>query len=157
MKAHISYADARQEQLQNVIANFCPDSTCSFLMARHYIMDWMALSDEDATAEEDEKTGEIIAEIVADFALHSCVFAAKEFTDGETDKIEFEGSIEEFKTEFMMAVAFQMARLFEHDFIDFSDVTGMSRADFEANVAKRMAEIEDSGDLVSKFFSPDDE
>lgn len=157
MKAHISYADARQEQLKNVIANFRPNSTCSFLMARHYFMDQMALSDEDATAEEDEKTGKIIAEIVADFAFHSCAFAAQEFTDDETDKIEFEGSIEEFKTEFVTAVAFQMARLFEHDFIDFSNATGMSRADFEANVAKRMAEIEDSGDLVSKFFSPDDE
>lgn len=65
--------------------------------------------------------------------------------------IYFDGTPKEFAKEFEALILVAMTSSFEHAFLDFSDVTGISRGHFELAVAKFMSEYERTESEINKF------
>ena len=54
--------------------------------------------------------------------------------------INFNGTADEFREELNNLVVVLLSKNFEHEFIEFSEATGISRVQYEAFAAKFMAE-----------------
>ena len=65
--------------------------------------------------------------------------------------IHFDGTPEEFSKELESYILVAMVSNFEHAFLDFSDVTGISRGYFELAVAKFMSKYEQTEGKVNSF------
>lgn len=162
MKANYSFESIkndRQKQLREVLDNFQFVGPSGILLYRYYIMQLMAIGRDEEDEElkdnlAEEDMTEAMSETVA-FAAHAVSMAANEFTEPtgkDNFRINYSGTVEEFREEITNGVVVALSRNFEHEFIDFSDETGMSRIEFECAVAAFMSAIEEDSGKVSDFF-----
>lgn len=138
MKANYKVVNNRQAQLKKVIQNFEPTGVCAFLMFRYYVMQLMV---------ESEAAGGFFSS-AKDEAVSNYLDPDDESKDVT---IHFDGTPEEFSKELESYILVAMVSNFEHAFLDFSDVTGISRGHFELAVAKFMSEYEQTEGKVNSF------
>lgn len=83
--------------------------------------------------------------------------AADDFTDGDEDDytIKFDGTVDEFRQELANRVLITLSLAFEHEFVDFTERTGITRAQYEILAAEYIAHAEDDGSKVSEMFKGD--
>lgn len=82
--------------------------------------------------------------------------AADDFTDDDDDRtIKFDGTVDEFRQELANRVLITLSLAFEHEFINFTEQTGISRAQYEILAAEYIAHAEDDGSKVSEMFKGD--
>lgn len=157
MKANYKVVNNRQAQLKKVILNFEPTGACAFLMFRYYVMRVMAES-EDAgglNVSLSDSAELRVSDKVDEFFSDAKEEAVMNFIDPDDESkevtIHFDGTPEEFAKEFEALILVAMTSSFEHAFLDFSDVTGISRGHFELAVAKFMSEYERTESKINKF------
>ena len=147
----------RQAQLKKVIWDFKPTGACAFLMFRYYVMKMMAAT--DSAKEQGVPLGDYtkleVEDSVNEFLRDAKYDAISKYVDPDVEPediiIHFDGTPKEFAKEFEMHVLVAMTSNFEHAFLDFSDVTGISRGHFELAVAKFMSEYEQTEGKVNSF------
>ena len=82
--------------------------------------------------------------------------AADDFTDDDDDRtIKFDGTVDEFRQELANRVLITLSLAFEHEFINFTEQTGITRAQYEILAAEYIAHAEDDGSKVSEMFKGD--
>lgn len=83
--------------------------------------------------------------------------AADDFTNDDEDDstIKFDGTVDEFRQELANRVLITLSLAFEHEFINFTEQTGISRAQYEILAAEYIAHAEDDGSKVSEMFKGD--
>ena len=82
--------------------------------------------------------------------------AADDFTNDEDDStIKFDGTVDEFRQELANRVLITLSLAFEHEFINFTEQTGISRAQYEILAAEYIAHAEDDGSKVCEMFKGD--
>lgn len=162
MKANYKVVNNRQAQLKKVIQNLEPTGACAFLMFRYYVMQMMAESEAaGGLGKLLSDSAELrISDNVDGFFNNAREEAISNYVDPDDESenvtIHFDGTLEEFAKEFESCVLVAMASNFEHAFLDFSDVTGISRSHFELAVAKFMSEYERTEGKVDNFWNDDE-
>lgn len=159
MKANYKVVNNRQVQLKKVIQDFEPTSTCAFLMFRYYVMRMMAESEAagglDKTLSDSAEFR--IGDSVNEFFDDAKEGAVSKYVDQDEESMDviicFDGTPKEFAKEFEALVLVEMVSSFEHAFLDFSDITGISRSHFELAVAKFMSEYEQKEGKIENFWS----
>lgn len=69
--------------------------------------------------------------------------------------IKFDGTVDEFRQELANRVLITLSLAFEHEFINFTEQTGISRAQYEILAAEYIAHAEDDGSKVCEMFKGD--
>lgn len=162
MKANYKVVNNRQAQLKKVIQNLEPTGVCAFLMFRYYVMQLMAESEAAGGLNVPlSDSAELrVSDNVDGFFNNAREEAISNYVDPDDESenvtIHFDGTLEEFAKEFESCVLVAMASNFEHAFLDFSDVTGISRSHFELAVAKFMSEYERTEGKVDNFWNDDE-
>lgn len=159
MKANYKVVNNRQAQLKKVIQDFEPTGACAFLMFRYYVMRIMAESEAagglDKTLSDSAEFR--ISDSVNEFFDDAKEEAVSKYVDQDEKSmdviISFDGTPKEFAKEFEALVLVEMVSSFEHAFLDFSDITGISRSHFELAVAKFMSEYEQKEGKIENFWS----
>ena len=157
MKANYKVVNNRQAQLKKFILNFEPTGACAFLMFRYYVMRVMAESEAAGGLNVSlSDSAELrVSDKVDEFFSDAKEEAVMNFIDPDDESKEvtiyFDGTPEEFAKEFEALILVAMTSSFEHAFLDFSDVTGISRGHFELAVAKFMSEYERTESEINKF------
>ena len=157
MKANYKVVNNRQAQLKKVILNFEPTGACAFLLFRYYVMRVMAESEAEGGLNVSlSDSAELrVSDKVDEFFSDAKEEAVMNFIDPDDESkevtIHFDGTPEEFAKEFEALILVAMTSSFEHAFLDFSDVTGISRGHFELAVAKFMSEYERTESEINKF------
>ena len=157
MKANYKVVNNRQAQLKKVIWDFKPTGACAFLMFRYYVMKMMAAT--DSAKEQGVPLGDYtkleVEDSVNEFLRDAKDDAISNYVDPDVEPediiIHFDGTPEEFSKELESYILVAMVSNFEHAFLDFSDVTGISRGHFELAVAKFMSEYEQTEGKVNSF------
>lgn len=92
-----------------------------------------------------------------DYLLANNCAAADDFTNDDEDDstIKFDGTVDEFRQELANRVLITLSLAFEHEFINFTEQTGISRAQYEILAAEYIAHAEDDGSKVSEMFKGD--
>jgi len=153
MKANYKVVNNRQAQLKKVIQNFEPTGVCAFLMFRYYVMQLMAESEAAGGLNVPlSDSAELrVSDNVDGFFSSAKDEAVSNYLDPDDESkdviIHFDGTPEELESYILVA----MVSNFEHAFLDFSDVTGISRGHFELAVAKFMSEYEQTEGKVNSF------
>lgn len=70
--------------------------------------------------------------------------------------LKFDGTVDEFRQELANRVLITLSLAFEHEFINFTEQTGITRAQYEILAAEYIAHAEDDGSKVSEMFKGDD-
>lgn len=166
MKANIRIAN-KQNELKKVIESFELDGTCFFLVHKRLVMALLYHASVMGTGDTDkdyEKGIEFALTEILDYVKESMNVAISRYiadTDDEDDSeftIEFDGSPNEFREALMEDLHSELAVELEHEFVDFTEDTGISRAEYECNVASATAALEGSGETVfgkfNKMFKP---
>lgn len=76
--------------------------------------------------------------------------------DDDDRTIKFDGTVDEFRQELANRVLITLSLAFEHEFINFAEQTGITRAQYEILAAEYIAHAEDDGSKVSEMFKGDD-
>lgn len=162
MKANYSFESIkndRQKQLQDVLDNFQFVGPSGILLYRYYIMQLLAIArDEEDEELKESLSEEDMTEAITEtnmFAAHAVSMAAAEYTEStgkDAFRVNYSGTVDEFREEISNGVVVALSRNFEHDFIDFSDATGMSRIEYECAVAAFIGAVEAEDGKVSDFF-----
>ena len=159
MKANYKVVNNRQAQLKKVIQDFEPTGACAFLMFRYYVMRIMAESEAagglDKTLSDSAEFR--ISDSVNEFFDDAKGEAVSKYMDQDEKSmdviISFDGTPKEFAKEFEALVLVEMVISFEHALLDFSDISGTSRSQFELAVAKVMSEDEQKEGKIENFWS----
>lgn len=157
MKANYKVVNNRQAQLKKVIQNFEPTGVCAFLMFRYYVMQLMVESEAAGGLNVPlSDSAELrVSDNVDGFFSSAKDEAVSNYLDPDDESkdvtIHFDGTPEEFSKELESYILVAMVSNFEHAFLDFSDVTGISRGHFELAVAKFMSEYEQTEGNVNSF------
>lgn len=158
MKANYKVVNNRQTQLKKVIQDFEPTGACAFLMFRYYVMRVMAESEAAGGLNIPlSDSAELrVSDKVDEFFSDAKEEAVMNFVDPDDESkevtIHFDGAPEEFAKEFEALILVAMTSSFEHSFLDFSDVTGISRGHFELAVAKFMSEYEQTEGKINNSY-----
>lgn len=129
------------------------------MLYRYYIMQLLAIGRDEDEDLKDSLSEEDMANAIAEtniFATHAVSMAATDYTEptGKDDlKINYSGTVDEFREEIPYGVVVALSRSFEHEFPDFSDATGMSRIEYKCAVAAFMGAVEADEGKVSDFFT----
>lgn len=154
MKANYKIVANKQKMLEKEIENFEPTSTMSVLLMRYSIIQGLL------QVKPNEKAN--ISPV--DMAYEMTTFfgdavnaAADDFTNDDEDDstIKFDGTVDEFRQELANRVLITLSLAFEHEFINFTEQTGISRAQYEILAAEYIAHAEDDGSKVSEMFKGD--
>lgn len=160
MKANYKVIANKQKILEKEIENFEPTSTMSVLLMRYSIIQGLL---QVKVNEKDENGIPNISPV--DMAYEMTTFfgdavnaAADDFTndDGDDSTIKFDGTVDEFRQELANRVLITLSLAFEHEFINFAEQTGITRAQYEILAAEYIAHAEDDGSKVSEMFKGDD-
>lgn len=159
MKANYKIVANKQKMLEKEIENFEPTSTMSVLLMRYSIIQGLL---QVKPNEKDENGIPNISPV--DMAYEMTTFfgdavnaAADDFTNDDEDDstIKFDGTVDEFRQELANRVLITLSLAFEHEFINFTEQTGISRAQYEILAAEYIAHAEDDGSKVSEMFKGD--
>lgn len=159
MKANYKIVASKQKMLEKEIENFEPTSTMSVLLMRYSIMRGMLqvkLNGKDENGIPDISPSDMACDLTAFFG--DAVDAATEnFMEGDEDNrtVKFDGTIDEFRQELTHRVMTTLSVAFEHEFVDFLEKTGVTRAQFEVLAAQYIAHTEENGGKVSEIFEGD--
>ena len=129
------------------------------LLYRYYIMQLLAIGRDEDEDLKDSLSEEDMADAIAEtniFATHAVSMAATDYTEPTSKddlKINYSGTVDEFRDEITYGVVVALSRSFEHEFLDFSDATGMSRIEYKCAVAAFMGAVEADEGKVSDFFT----
>ena len=159
MKANYKVIANKQKILEKEIENFEPTSTMSVLLMRYSIIQGLL---QVKVNEKDENGIPNISPV--DMAYEMTTFfgdavnaAADDFTNDDEDDstIKFDGTVDEFRQELANRVLITLSLAFEHEFINFTEQTGISRAQYEILAAEYIAHAEDDGSKISEMFKGD--
>lgn len=159
MKANYKIVASKQKMLEKEIENFEPNSTMSVLLMRYSIMRGMLqvkLNDKDENGIPDISPSDMAYEMTTFFG-DAVNAAADDFTNDDEDDstIKFDGTVDEFRQELANRVLITLSLAFEHEFINFTEQTGISRAQYEILAAEYIAHAEDDGSKASEMFKGD--
>lgn len=134
MKANYKIVASKQKMLEKEIENFEPNSTMSVLLMRYSIMRGMLqvkLNDKDENGIPDISPSDMAYEMTTFFG-DAVNAAADDFTNDDEDDstIKFDGTVDEFRQELANRVLITLSLAFEHEFINFTEQTGISRAQY---------------------------
>ena len=162
MKANYSFESIkndRQKQLREVLDNFQFVGPSGVLLYRYYIMQLLSIGRDEDEELKDSLSEEDVVDALTEtniFAAHAVSMAANDYTepaDNDDFRINYSGTVEDFREEITNGVVVALSHNFEHEFIDFSDSTGMSRIEYECAVASFVGTIEAEGGKASDFFA----
>lgn len=130
MKANYKIVASKQKMLEKEIENFEPNSTMSVLLMRYSIMRGMLqvkLNDKDENGIPDISPSDMAYEMTTFFG-DAVNAAADDFTNDDEDDstIKFDGTVDEFRQELANRVLITLSLAFEHEFINFTEQTGIS-------------------------------
>ena len=144
MKANYKVINNKQVQLRKVIEEFKPDDTAAVILFRYNVMQALTSLNDDCTDFEDTDMEEVASNL-SEFFDDTVNEAIESFIDDDNGQnINFSGTADEFREELSNLVVVLLSKNFEHEFIEFSEATGISRVQYEAFAAKFMAERESS-------------
>ena len=129
------------------------------MLYRYYIMQLLAIGRDEDEDLKDNLSEEDMADAIAEtniFATHTVSMAATDYTEptGKDDlKINYSDTVDEFREEIPYGVVVALSRNFEHEFLDFSDATGMSRIEYKCAVAAFTGAVEAEEGKVSDLFT----
>lgn len=140
MKANYKVINNKQVQLRKVIEEFKPDDVASVILFRYNVMQALTSLNDDCSDFEETDMKETAADLT-EFFEDAVNEAIDSFIDEDKrPNINFNGTADEFREELNNLVVVLLSKNFEHEFIEFSEVTGISRVQYEAFAAKFMAE-----------------
>lgn len=158
MKANYKVIANKQKILEKEIENFEPTSTMSVLLMRYSIIQGLLqvkLNEKDANGSPNISPSDMAYDMTTFFS-DAVNTAADDFTDDNDDRtIKFDGTVDEFRQELANRVLITLSLAFEHEFINFTEQTGISRAQYEILAAEYIAHAEDDGSKVSEMFKGD--
>ncbi len=159
MKANYKIVANKQKMLEKEIENFEPTSTMSVLLMRYSIIQGLLqvkLNEKDENGIPNISPVDMAYEMTTFFG-DAVNAAADDFTDGDEDDytIKFDGTVDEFRQELANRVLITLSLAFEHEFVDFTERTGITRAQYEILAAEYIAHAEDDGSKVSEMFKGD--
>ena len=159
MKANYKIVASKQKMLEKEIENFEPNSTMSVLLMRYSIMRGMLqvkLNDKDENGIPDISPSDMAYEMTTFFG-DAVNAAADDFTNDDEDDstVKFDGTVDEFRQELANHALITLSLAIEHEFINFTEQTGISRAQYEILAAEYIAHAEDDGSKVSEMFKGD--
>ena len=133
MKANYKVINNKQVQLRKVIEEFKPDDVASVILFRYNVMQALTSLNDDCSDFEETDLTEFFEDTVNE-AIDSFI------DEDKRPNINFNGTADEFREELNNLVVVLLSKNFEHEFIEFSEATGISRVQYEAFAAKFMAE-----------------
>lgn len=159
MKANYKIVANKQKMLEKEIENFEPTSTMSVLLMRYSIIQELLqvkLNEKDENGIPNISPVDTAYEMTTFFG-DAVNAAADDFTNDDEDDstIKFDGTVDEFRQELANRVLITLSLAFEHEFINFTEQTGISRAQYEILAAEYIAYAEDDGSKVSEMFKGD--
>lgn len=158
MKANYKIVANKQKMLEKEIENFEPTSTMSVLLMRYSIIQGLLqvkLNEKDENGIPNISPVDMAYEMTTFFG-DAVNAAADDFTNDEDDStIKFDGTVDEFRQELANRVLITLRLAFEHEFINFTEQTGISRAQYEILAAEYIAHAEDDGSKVCEMFKGD--
>ena len=135
MKANYKVINNKQVQLRKVIEGFKPDDVASVILFRYNVMQALTSLNDDCSDFEETDMKETAADLT-EFFEDTVNEAIDSFIDEDKrPNINFNGT-----AELNNLVVVLLSKNFEHEFIEFSEATGISRVQYEAFAAKFMAE-----------------
>lgn len=160
MKANYKVIANKQKILEKEIENFEPTSTMSVLLMRYSIIQGLLqvkVNEKDENGIPNISPGDMAYEMTTFFG-DAVNAAADDFTNDDEDDstIKFDGTVDEFRQELANRVLITLSLAFEHEFINFAEQTGITRAQYEILAAEYIAHAEDDGSKVSEMFKGDD-
>ena len=159
MKANYKIVANKQNMLEKDIAHVEPPSTLSVLLMRESIIQGLRqvkLNEKDENGIPNISPVDMAYEMTTFFG-DAVNAAADDFTNDDEDDstIKFDGTVDEFRQELANRVLITLSLAFEHEFINFTEQTGISRAQYEILAAEYIAHAEDDGSKVSEMFKGD--
>lgn len=140
MKANYKVINNKQVQLRKVIEEFKPDDVASVILFRYNVMQALTSLNDDCSDFEEADMKETATDLT-EFFEDAVNEAIDSFIDEDKrPNINFNGTADEFREELNNLVVVLLSKNFEHEFIEFSEATGISRVQYEAFAAKFMAE-----------------
>lgn len=158
MKANYKIVANKQKMLEKEIENFEPTSTMSVLLMRYSIIQGLLqvkLNEKDENGIPNISPSDMAYDMTTFFS-DAVNTAADDFTDDDDRTIKFDGTVDEFRQELANRVLITLSLAFEHEFINFAEQTGITRAQYEILAAEYIAHAEDDGSKVSEMFKGDD-
>lgn len=159
MKANYKVIANKQKILEKEIENFEPTSTMSVLLMRYSIIQGLLqvkLNEKGANGSPNISPSDMAYDMTTFFS-DAVNTAADDFTDDDEDDrtIKFDGTVDEFRQALANRVLITLSLAFEHEFINFTEQTGITRTQYEILAAEYIAHAEDDGSKVSEMFKGD--